>query len=51
MISQGSSEINVSCVIAGRDALKALKMVHGLLEQQHPVQKTEQQQQQAAQRA
>jgi len=32
MISQGSSEINVSCVIAARDSLKALRMVHGLLE-------------------
>jgi len=27
-ISQGSSEINVSCVIDGRDAVKALNMVH-----------------------
>jgi aspartate kinase len=32
MISQGASEINVSCVIAARDSLKALRMVHGLLE-------------------
>ena len=32
MISQGSSEINVSCVIARTDSLKALRMVHGLLE-------------------
>ena len=32
MISQGSSEINVSCVIARTDSLKALRLVHGLLE-------------------
>jgi hypothetical protein len=32
MISQGSSEINVSCVIARTDSLKALRMVHNLLE-------------------
>jgi aspartate kinase len=28
MISQGSSEINISCVIAGRDAVKALNLIH-----------------------
>lgn len=32
MISQGASEINVSCVIARTDSLKALRLVHGLLE-------------------
>jgi aspartate kinase len=28
MISQGSSEINISCVIAGQDAMKALNLIH-----------------------
>ena len=28
MISQGSSEINISCVIDGRDAVKALNLIH-----------------------
>jgi len=28
MISQGSSEINISCVINGRDAVKALNLIH-----------------------
>jgi aspartate kinase len=28
MISQGASEINISCVIDGRDALKALNLIH-----------------------
>jgi aspartate kinase len=28
MISQGSSEINISCVIAGQDAVKALNLIH-----------------------
>jgi len=28
MISQGASEINISCVIDGRDATKALNLVH-----------------------
>jgi aspartate kinase len=28
MISQGASEINISCVIAGRDAVKALNVIH-----------------------
>lgn len=28
MISQGSSEINISCVIEGRDAVKALNLIH-----------------------
>ncbi|KAJ7123052.1 Aspartate/glutamate/uridylate kinase [Mycena epipterygia] len=28
MISQGASEINVSCVIDGRDAVKALNLIH-----------------------
>lgn len=28
MISQGASEINISCVIQGRDAVKALNMIH-----------------------
>ncbi|KAH7105099.1 aspartate kinase [Auriculariales sp. MPI-PUGE-AT-0066] len=28
MISQGASEINISCVIDGRDAIKALNLVH-----------------------
>ena len=32
MISQGASEINTSCVIARTDALKALRLVHSLLE-------------------
>ncbi|KAG8788263.1 Aspartokinase [Ceratobasidium sp. 428] len=32
MISQGASEINISCVIEGRDAVKALNLIHqGLL--------------------
>ncbi|KAL7418051.1 Aspartate/glutamate/uridylate kinase [Mrakia frigida] len=28
MISQGASEINISCVIEGKDAIKALNLVH-----------------------
>lgn len=28
MISQGASEINISCVIDARDAVKALNMIH-----------------------
>ncbi|KAK2465570.1 hypothetical protein APHAL10511_002462 [Amanita phalloides] len=28
MISQGASEINISCVIKGRDAVKALNIIH-----------------------
>ena len=28
MISQGASEINISCVIEGRDAMKALNLIH-----------------------
>ncbi|KAF8621329.1 hypothetical protein AX15_007866 [Amanita polypyramis BW_CC] len=28
MISQGASEINISCVIKGKDAVKALNMIH-----------------------
>jgi len=28
MISQGASEINISCVIDGRDAIKALNIIH-----------------------
>lgn len=28
MISQGASEINISCVIANRDSTKALNLVH-----------------------
>lgn len=28
MISQGASEINISCVIDGRDAVKALCLIH-----------------------
>ena len=28
MISQGASEINISCVIDGRDAVKALNLIH-----------------------
>ena len=28
MISQGASEINISCVIEGRDAVKALNLIH-----------------------
>lgn len=28
MISQGASEINISCVIDGRDAAKALNLIH-----------------------
>ena len=28
MISQGASEINISCVIDGRDAIKALNLIH-----------------------
>jgi aspartate kinase len=28
MISQGASEINISCVIEGRDAIKALNLIH-----------------------
>ncbi|KIJ63048.1 hypothetical protein HYDPIDRAFT_176137 [Hydnomerulius pinastri MD-312] len=28
MISQGASEINISCVIQGRDAVKALNLIH-----------------------
>jgi len=28
MISQGSNEINISCVIDGRDAVKALNLIH-----------------------
>jgi aspartate kinase len=28
MISQGASEINISCVIAEKDAIKALNMIH-----------------------
>ncbi|KZS97301.1 aspartate kinase [Sistotremastrum niveocremeum HHB9708] len=28
MISQGASEINISCVIQGKDAVKALNMIH-----------------------
>lgn len=28
MISQGASEINISCVIDGRDAMKALNLIH-----------------------
>ncbi|CAE7214664.1 unnamed protein product [Rhizoctonia solani] len=33
MISQGASEINISCVIEGRHAVKALNLIHqGLLQ-------------------
>jgi aspartate kinase len=28
MISQGASEINISCVIDGKDAVKALNIIH-----------------------
>ena len=28
MISQGASEINISCVIEARDAIKALNLIH-----------------------
>ena len=28
MISQGASEINISCVISGREALRAINVVH-----------------------
>jgi len=28
MISQGASEINISCVIDGRDAVKSLNLIH-----------------------
>jgi ACT domain len=28
MISQGASEINISCVIDGRDSIKALNLIH-----------------------
>ena len=28
MISQGASEINLSCVIQARDAVKALNLIH-----------------------
>ena len=28
MISQGASEINISCVIDNRDAVKALNLIH-----------------------
>jgi aspartate kinase len=28
MISQGASEINISCVIDGKDAVKALNVIH-----------------------
>jgi aspartate kinase len=28
MISQGASEINISCVIEGRDSVKALNLIH-----------------------
>lgn len=28
MISQGSNEVNISCVIDGRDAVKALNLIH-----------------------
>lgn len=28
MISQGASEINISCCIDGRDAVKALNLIH-----------------------
>jgi aspartate kinase len=28
MISQGASEINISCVIEARDAVKALNLIH-----------------------
>jgi len=28
MISQGASEINISCVIETRDAIKALNLIH-----------------------
>lgn len=28
MISQGASEINISCVIQARDAVKALNLIH-----------------------
>ena len=28
MISQGASEVNISCVIEGRDAEKALNLIH-----------------------
>ena len=28
MISQGASEINISCVIESRDAIKALNLIH-----------------------
>lgn len=28
MISQGASEINISCVIDAKDAVKALNMIH-----------------------
>jgi len=28
MISQGANEVNISCVIDGRDAIKALNLIH-----------------------
>ena len=28
MISQGANEINISCVIQGKDAVKALNLIH-----------------------
>ena len=28
MISQGASEVNISCVIQARDAVKALNLIH-----------------------
>lgn len=28
MISQGTNEVNISCVIDGRDAVKALNLIH-----------------------
>jgi aspartate kinase len=28
MISQGASEINISCVIDGKDAVKSLNLIH-----------------------
>ena len=28
MISQGASEINISCVIDGKDSVKALNLIH-----------------------
>jgi aspartate kinase len=28
MISQGASEINISCVIDGKDSIKALNLIH-----------------------